>query len=73
MNTWFVFLSIAYETSEYNSYTLPKWFGPGVVIDEEEFVAEYRTDSGTSTNPVYFKLFSFPAVPGYAVMSIRGR
>ncbi|KAL9179381.1 hypothetical protein ACHAXT_008671 [Thalassiosira profunda] len=67
------FLSaMAYETSEVTSYTLTKWFGPDAVVDEEEFVAQFREDSGTTAIPVFFKLFSIPAFPGYAVMSIRG-
>lgn len=64
--------AMAYETSNVNNYTLAKWFGPDMVVDENEFVAQYRKDSGTATNPVYFKLFSFPNEPGYAIMSIRG-
>ncbi|KAL7541282.1 hypothetical protein ACHAXR_010772 [Thalassiosira sp. AJA248-18] len=67
------FLSaMAYETSEITDYTLMKWFGEGGVVDEEQFVTQYREDSDTAGSPVYFKLFSVPSVPGYAVMSIRG-
>lgn len=67
------FLSaMAYESTAVTDYTLPSWFGEGVVVDESDFVAEYRQESGTAASPVSFKLFSLPAVPGYAVMSIRG-
>jgi len=67
------FLSaMAYETSEMSSFYLNKWFGPDVVRDEDEFVSQYRKDSDTELSPVYFKLFSVPSAPGYAVMSIRG-
>jgi lipase ATG15 len=68
------FLSaMAYETSNVTKYSLEKWFGGvDVMVDEEEFVADYRVDSGTTNNPVYFKLFSIPSIPGYAVMAIRG-
>lgn len=68
------FLSaMAYESTAVTDETLPSWFGEGVVVDESDFVAEYRQESGTAASPVSFKLFSLPAVPGYAVMSIRGR
>ncbi|KAL7536441.1 hypothetical protein ACHAWF_005468, partial [Thalassiosira exigua] len=68
------FLSVmAYETPSVTNYTLSKWFGgSGIVVDEAEFVSKYRKDSGTSSSPVFFKLFSLPLVPGYAIMSIRG-
>lgn len=70
----YAFLSvISYETSDVNKYILDKWFGGSeIVVDEEKYVTQYRKDSNTAANPVYFKLFSLPSVPGYAVMSIRG-
>jgi len=68
------FLSaLAYEKVSVVNYTMTEWFGPDTIIDEEDFVAQYREESGTDMSPVYFKLFSFPSYPGYAVMSIRGR
>jgi lipase ATG15 len=51
---------------------LNTYFGENSLIDESEFVAQYRQSTGTSTNPVYFKLFSFPSIPGYGIVSIRG-
>jgi len=68
------FLSaLAYEKASIVNYTMSEWFGQDTIVDEEEFVAQYREESGTDMSPVYFKLFSFPSYPGYAVMSIRGR
>ena len=68
------FLSaLAYEKASIVNYTMTEWFGPDTIVDEEEFVTKYREESGTDKSPVYFKLFSFPLYPGYAVMSIRGR
>jgi len=67
------FLSAYEKVSSVVNYTMTKWFGQDTIVDEEDFVAQYREESGTDMSPVYFKLFSFPAYPGYAVMSIRGR
>lgn len=68
------FLSaLAYEKASIVNYTMTEWFGPDTIVDEKEFVTQYREESGTVMSPVYFKLFSFPSYPGYAVMSIRGR
>ena len=67
------FLSaMSYEKLSVVTYLLEQWFGgPNVLVDEEEFVTQYRTDMGDSS-PVYFKLFSLPEYPGYGIMSIRG-
>lgn len=70
----YAFLSaMAYETSSVTNYTLDKYFGTGMVVDEEGYVSRFRKDSNTEMSPVYFKLFSIPSEPGYGVMSIRGR
>lgn len=71
----YIFMSaLAYESFETTTHLLEKWFGgPGVVVDEDEFVREYRRDSLTASSPAFWKLFSVPSVPGFAVMSIRGR
>lgn len=51
---------------------LDAWFGEDEpVVDEYEFVNEYRAQLETDT-PVSFKLFSFPNHPGVGVVSIRG-
>lgn len=69
----YAFMSaLAYETTNITGYLLPQWFGEGVAVDEDALVAEYRTEAGNTNSPVYFKLFSFPAVPELAVLSIRG-
>ena len=70
----YAFLSVmSYETAETNGYALSKWFGgPNEVVDEEEFVTVWRDRSGTSSSPVYFKLFSLSSAPGFGIVSIRG-
>jgi hypothetical protein len=70
----YAFLSaMAYETENITTYSIDQWLGkPGVLVDEEEFVSQWREDSGTDLNPVYFKLFSVKEMPELAVMSIRG-
>lgn len=70
----YAFLSVmSYETSETNKYALSKWFGgPDLVVDESEFVTNWRISSNTASSPVYFKLFSLSSAPGYAIVSIRG-
>lgn len=61
---------MAYEKESINQYTLQKWFGGGV-IDEVDYVNKWREESGTQSNPVYFKLFSAPEVDT-AIVSVRG-
>lgn len=70
----FAFLSaMAYEKDSINDYTLQEWFGgeSSSVIDEVEYVSQWRQESGTQDNPVYFKLFSVPE-GNSAIVSIRG-
>ena len=70
----YIFLSdMSYKEPAVTKYTLEQWFGAGMVVDEDEFVTQFRTDSNTASSPLYFKLFTFPLTPGQAVMSIRGR
>ena len=67
----YAFLSaMAYEKESINQYTLQEWFGGGVV-DEVDYVNKWREETGTQSHPVYFKLFSAPAV-NTAIISIRG-
>jgi len=69
----YAFLSaMAYETTNITGYILPQWFGEGQAVDEDVVVKEYRKEADNSVVPVYFKLFSFPAVPNVAVLAIRG-
>lgn len=70
----YAFLSaMAYETASITEYSLEKWLGePGILVDEEDFVSQWRIDSGTSSSPVYFKLFTVTENPKYAIMAIRG-
>lgn len=52
---------------------MERWFGsPNVVVDEEDFVSQWREDSGNADEQVSFKLFSFPVSPGIGILSIRG-
>ena len=64
---------IAYETTELSTYYMDKWFmQEGLVVDEADFVTQWRQDSGNSLEQVSFKLFSFPSSPGVGILSIRG-
>ena len=67
----YAFLSaMSYEKETINNYTLQEWFG-GEVIDDTNYVSQWRKDSGTEDSPVFFKLFSIPIVNS-AVVSVRG-
>ena len=50
---------------------LREWFGQNQVVDENEFVVDYRVETD-QTQGVSFKLFSFPTNPGVGLVSIRG-
>lgn len=64
---------VAYETTAVSTYLLEKWFGASdIAIDEEDFVTQWRKDSGNELEQVSFKLFSFPRAPGVGILSIRG-
>jgi hypothetical protein len=69
----YAFLSaMAYEKDSINNYTLQEWFGgEDLVIDEVDYVNQWRKESGTQESPVYFKLFSAPE-GNSAIVSIRG-
>lgn len=66
--------ALAYEVPNVTGYLLPQWFGEeGAVVDEDALVSQYRKDSDTVADlSVYFKLFTFPSLPGTAVVAIRG-
>ena len=67
------FSAMAYETPNITEKVLGVWLGePGSVVDEDVFVSTWRNESGTSDNAVYFKLFTFPALPDFALLSLRG-
>jgi lipase ATG15 len=64
---------ITYEPPIAAQYVLDKWFGQeNAVVDETEFVAQYRAQSDSADNPLYHKLFSIPSVPGVGVVAVRG-
>jgi lipase ATG15 len=50
-------LSVAYEDQENAQPLLDIWFGEGYLIDESEFVSEYRMQKGSHLIPVWYKLF----------------
>jgi hypothetical protein len=54
----YAFLSaMAYETEAIVGYSVDKWLGEsGLLVNDEDFVSQWRKDSGTSTSPVYFKV-----------------
>ena len=53
----YLLLSVAYEKPESAQVYLDTWFGRGFIIDESDFVAAYRSETRTDTNPVWYKLF----------------
>merc|ERR1712194_536557 len=51
----YIFLSdMSYKEPAVTKYTLEQWFGAGMVVDEDEFVTQFRTDSNTASSPLYF-------------------
>lgn len=64
--------TMTYETPNMTQHLLNEWFGPGVVVDNSEFVRKWRIESGTVQNPVFFKLYTTPGAPGMGVVAIRG-
>jgi lipase ATG15 len=63
---------VAYEELVTSQSLIDTWFGQGVIKDEAAFVANYREKTNTVKVPVWFKLFSFPSVPGFGIVSVRG-
>jgi lipase ATG15 len=51
---------------------LNQWFGDGQVVDDYEYVAQYRKATGTASHPVSYKLFTISALPESAIVAIRG-
>ena len=65
--------ALAYETPNVTGYLLDRWFaGENVIVDETPFVTKWREDTDNVGNPVSFKLFSVPSLPGTGIVSIRG-
>jgi len=67
-----VLSALSYELPNVTKQVNDIWFGPNEVVDEDEFVANYRESAGNSNNPVYFKLFNFSNINGAGVVAIRG-
>jgi hypothetical protein len=51
---------------------LNQWFSDGQVVDDYEYVAQYRKATGTASHPVSYKLFTISALPESAIVAIRG-
>eukprot|EP00529_Nitzschia_sp_RCC80_P003642 CAMPEP_0113454980 /NCGR_PEP_ID=MMETSP0014_2-20120614/8142_1 /TAXON_ID=2857 /ORGANISM="Nitzschia sp." /LENGTH=1076 /DNA_ID=CAMNT_0000346401 /DNA_START=75 /DNA_END=3305 /DNA_ORIENTATION=- /assembly_acc=CAM_ASM_000159 len=51
---------------------LDNFFGPGVIVDDYEFVEGYRNATNTAEHPVTYSLYSFPSIPDSAIVAIRG-
>ena len=64
--------ALAYETETVSQHYLNTWFGEDHLVDESDFVSEWREETGTDENPVYFKLYSIRDLPGYGIVAIRG-
>ena len=73
MNDYNFMAGIAYESTNVTDYVLDTWFlGQDVWVDEADFVAQWRKDSGHENSHVSFKLFSKSDEPGVGILSIRG-
>ena len=64
--------TVAYENIGATELALSNWFGPDKVVNQHEFVSQYRVDTHTASIPVFFKLFSFPEILGFGLVSIHG-
>lgn len=62
---------ISFSAPDESKRLLRMWFGEDQVIDEYEFVNDWRVLTDRTAG-VSFKLFSFPNNPGVGVVSIRG-
>ena len=47
---------MAYEPTNVSNYLVDRWFGEGVVVDDEDFVKKWRKDTGNDLEQVSFKL-----------------
>lgn len=69
----YVFIDlISYENHTSAEKGLNQWFGPGVLVDNEALVDQWRAENGYTDNPTYFKLFTIPSLPNVAIVGIRG-
>jgi len=67
--------SVAYEKPENAQVYLDTWFGRGLIIDESDFVAAYRSETKTDTIPVWYKLFRVNTTQTNStigIVSVRG-
>jgi lipase ATG15 len=73
MTDYILLAGLSYETANVTEYVLDKWFGSvGGVIDEVDFVDQWRRDNNLEAFGASFKLFSIPSMPGFGVVSVRG-
>jgi len=63
---------VAYKDQPLTERALRQWFGNNVVKDNEKFVEQWRHESNYTSSPTYFKFFTFPDTPNFAVVDIRG-
>lgn len=70
----YMFLAaLAYETENVTDYLLDKWFGGvDVLVDETDFVNQWKVDNNVAGSGASFKLYSVPSVPGFGIVAIRG-
>jgi len=64
--------TLAFSSPEEAQPLLDQWFGSGTVIDDYEYVENYRISTGMENHPVTYKLFTFPDDPTSGIVSIRG-
>lgn len=67
------FLStLTFSSAEESQPLLDQWFGNGTVIDDYQYVDNYRKSTGTENHPVTYKLFTIPDQPTFGIVGIRG-
>mmetsp|Transcript_34608 Transcript_34608/g.81593 ORF Transcript_34608/g.81593 Transcript_34608/m.81593 type:complete len:142 (+) Transcript_34608:192-617(+) len=67
----FAFLAtLSFSSTEEAQPLLDRWFGPGAVMDDSEYVDRYRDKTRTANQPVTYKLFTIPSDPISAVVGM---
>ncbi len=63
--------TLSFASPEESQPLLDQWFGNGTVIDDFEYVDNYRASNGLQDHPVEYKLFTIEGANS-AVVAIRG-
>ena len=69
----YIFLAnLAYQPINVTQNELDSWFGPGVALDRNDVVDEFRRNTDNYTSAVVYKYFSIPQLDDLNIVSIRG-